>query len=404
MPVGAPTLASPLPPELLDLARQLLARLPELASELAALLSEKEEFYRRVNVTAPDELRKVCEVNLRNAFTAFIEGRDASVEAVRKTGLAQAKQGIPLSAVLRAFRIAGTFTYETLMERAIPPGIITPEQLLPVSTTVWRIIDSYSAVITAAYSEFEAHSARYDEKARLGLIDGLLDGRFTKQAELDDAAKALNLPQAGTFVVVFSDRTPGAERSAALVDPRRWRMVWRSLPEAEIGIVAVERATDLRALREALDSSGHGIGMSPPVSGLRRIPAALRRARIARRCLAAGETGVVGFGDQPLTTLVAGSRELARELAREVLSGVLELPKAEQDVLLKTLHAWYAEGGSAKSTAARLFVHPNTVRYRIRRIQELTKRDLADPRSIAELYASVETARLDPTLGAAADA
>ncbi|CRK61361.1 Regulator of polyketide synthase expression [Alloactinosynnema sp. L-07] len=397
-------MASPLPPELADLVRQLLERLPEFASELAKLLSDNEEFYRRVNLTAPEELRKVCEVNLRNAFSAFIEGRDVSVESAHKTALAQAKAGIPLSAVLRAFRMAGTYTYEVLMERAIPSGILTAEQMLPISNTVWRIIDNYSNVIATAYTEFEADSARYDEKARIALIDGLLDGRFTKQAELDDAAKALRLPPAGPFVVLYADRPTDRMPMGAVVDSRRWRLVWRSLPNAEVGIVAVERATDLRLLREALDTAGHGIGMSPPVSGLRRVPAALRRARIARRCLAPGETGVAGFGDQPLTTLVAGSLELARELARDVLSGVLELPKAEQEVLLRTLHAWYAEGGSAKATAARLFVHPNTVRYRIRRIQDLTKRDLADPRNVAELFAAVETARLDPSLGATTEA
>ncbi|WP_436493561.1 PucR family transcriptional regulator [Actinokineospora sp. HUAS TT18] len=402
--MGAPTLASPLPPELADLVRQLIRRLPEFASELATLLSDNEEFYRRVNLAAPEELRKVCEVNLRNAFTAFLEGRDVSVESAHKTALAQARQGIPLSAVLRAFRMAGTYIYEVLMERALPTGVLTAEQMLPISNTVWRIIDNYSSVIATAYTEFEADSARYDEKARLGLIDGLLDGRFTKQSELDDAAKALRLPGTGTFVVVVADRVADRLPTGAIVDARRWRLVWRSLPNAEVGIVAVERATDLKQLRDALEAAGLGIGMSPPVSGLRRIPAALRRARIARRCLAPGETGVAGFGDQPLTTLVAGGLELARELAREVLAGVLELPKAEQEVLLRTLHAWYAEGGSAKATSARLFVHPNTVRYRIRRIQDLTKRDLADPRSVAELYAAVETARLDPTLGGPAEA
>ncbi|MFC7612772.1 PucR family transcriptional regulator [Actinokineospora soli] len=154
------------------------------------------------------------------------------------------------------------------------------------------------------------------------------------------------------------------------------------------------RAVDLRGLRHTLDRLAAGVGMSPPVSGLNLLPAALRRAQIARRCLAPGEHGAAAFGDRPLTTLVAGATKLARELARDVLADLLTLPSAEREVLLKTLQVWFAEHGSAKDAAERLFVHPNTVRYRIRRIQELTKRDLADPRGAAELYMAIETQRL----------
>lgn len=381
--MGALKIMSPLPPELLELARTQVARLPELAAELAELLSAEEEFYRHVNATAPEELRKVCEVNLRHAFTALIDGSEINLDGVRKTSRAQAERGIPLPAVLRAFRLAGTFTYEALM------GTTPPGQLLPVSSTVWRVVDFYSDAITAAYRDLDADSACRTERARLAAISGLVDGRFTTQSELDGAATLLDLPPTGRFVVLFVDR-------GAALDPTRWRAVWHSTPEAEIGIVAVEPNTDPHAVRQELASLPHGIGMSPPVTGLRGIPAAARRARIAHRCLTPGATGVAVFGDRPLTALVAGAGELAAELADAVLADLRTLPPAEQDVLLKTLRTWYDEGGSAKATAERLFVHPNTVRYRVRRVQELTGRDLADPRGAAELYAAVESVRLNP--------
>ncbi|MFC5287015.1 PucR family transcriptional regulator [Actinokineospora guangxiensis] len=390
--MGAPTIMSPLPPELAEVAKGQLGQLQALADELASVLRDKEEFYRRIDESAPAELRKVCEVNLRNAFHAFIEARDVDLECARKTARAQARLGIPLPAVLRAFRIAGTFSYEAIVERAIPPGTITPEQLLPVSNTIWRIIDAYSEAIATAYTEVTADSAHYDEKARSALVDGLLEGRFTRQAEFDEAARGLGLPPSGPFVVLVSD--PGDPGPSTVLDPARWRAVWRSTPEAEVGVVVVARAVDLRGLRQSLDRLAAGVGMSPPVSGLNLLPAALRRAHIARRCLAAGEHGVVAFADRPLTTLVAGAGTLARELTRDILADLLTLPAAERDVLLKTLQVWFAEQGSAKDAAERLFVHPNTVRYRIRRIQELTKRDLTDPRAAAELYLAIETHRL----------
>ncbi|SES09387.1 PucR family transcriptional regulator [Actinokineospora terrae] len=370
--MAAPTTRSPLPPELRDLAKAQLARVAELADELAEELTEKEASYRRVNEVTPAELRKVCEVNLRHAFTAFIEGSEVALDAARKTGRAQAMQGIPLSAVLRAFRIAGTFTYEALMERAIPPGLLTPEQLLPISATVWRIIDSYSDAIATAYSDFAADSARHDRDA---VAEALLEGRLSRDYEYEEAARALGLPANGQFVVAV-----GANGL-----PSHWRYVAHSL-----GTILLVPRGDLTPVRQTLSGA---VGVSPVVS-LRHLPWAVQRARIALRCLAPGENGVVVFGDRAVTSLVAGSPKLAVELSRMVLGGLLALPASERDVLIRTLVAWFEVAGSAKEAAELLFVHPNTVRYRIRRVQELTGRDPARPRDGAELLLAVEAARL----------
>ena len=338
----------------------------------------------------------MCEVNLGRAFDAFVEARAVDLEMVRKTGRAQARLGIPLSAVLRAFRIAGTFAYENIIDHVAPPRMLTPEQLLPVNAMVWQIIDSFSDVIADAYTEVATESARYDEKARLAVVDGLLEGRYTKPEEFEDAARVLQLPASGPFVVVHADTGDAdpAQVPSHAVALGKLRSVWRRLPDGEVGVVAVGRTTDLRALRQALERTDSAVGISPPVSGLPLIPAALSRARIARACLAPGETGVIGFGERPVSTLVAGAPKLARELANDVLAELLALPAAERDVLLCTLHAWFADHGSARDAAERLFVHPNTVRYRIRRVQELTGRDLGDPKGIAELYLAVESVRL----------
>lgn len=383
----------PLPAELVEIVRGQLHRLPELADQLARLLGEKDEFYRRLDASSPRELRKVCEVNLGRAFDAFIEARAVDLETVRKTGRAQARLGIPLSAVLRAFRLAGTFAYEGIIDRVAPPRVLTPEQLIPVNAMVWQIIDSFSDVIADAYTEVATESARYDEKARLTVVDALIEGRFTKPEEFEDAARVLGLPTTGPFVVVYADPDDDSVPSR-VVGTGKLRSVWRRLPDGEVGVVAVGRTADLRALRQALEGTASAVGISPPVSGLPLVPAALSRARIARACLATGETGVVGFGERPVSTLVAGAPKLARELAGDMLADLLALPVAERDVLLCTLHAWFAEHGSARDAAERLFVHPNTVRYRIRRVQELTGRDLGDPRGIAELYLAVESVRL----------
>ena len=73
-----------------------------------------------------------------------------------------------------------------------------------------------------------------------------------------------------------------------------------------------------------------------------------------------------------------------------------ELAADERTVLIDTFEAWLDAGGSANDTAARIFCHPNTVRHRLRRIEELTGRSLSRPRDLAELCLAFEVDRQLP--------
>lgn len=388
--MGTEALVTPAPPEQRELLQRMLTQLPEFADRLARLLSEQDDFYRQVEKAAPDELRQVCRANLKRALTAFADGRELPLDAARKTGLAQARQGIPLPAVLRAFRIGGMFVYEALLGLA-GPGFISATQTAAMSSTVWRTIDLYSAALTTAYDEVAAQPPA----GRRELLEDLLQGRLADPAELEDVAAELDLPSPGIFVAVVTEAVDPDWHNTLepLLRARRWRSLWRDSGEA--GIVVIDRVEDVRRVRDVLTSLPLAVGMSKPFSGLREIPDALHRARVARLSLPAGTAGVTVYGDSPVTTLVAGATSMTRELVRATLSGVLALPPAEQKVLLGTLAAWFSGHGSAKAAADQLFVHPNTVRYRLRRLQELTGRDLSDPADVGELYVALASVRLD---------
>jgi hypothetical protein len=68
--------------------------------------------------------------------------------------------------------------------------------------------------------------------------------------------------------------------------------------------------------------------------------------------------------------------------------------------LLTTLEAFLESGGALEACARSLFVHPNTVRYRLRRVTELTGLRPTDPRDALVLRIAVLAARLHPLDGA----
>ena len=64
-------------------------------------------------------------------------------------------------------------------------------------------------------------------------------------------------------------------------------------------------------------------------------------------------------------------------------------PQSTGELILDTVRTWFGNGGSVAETARAMFVHPNTVRNRLRRLESLTLRSLSDPRHAAELYLAV---------------
>ena len=133
----------------------------------------------------------------------------------------------------------------------------------------------------------------------------------------------------------------------------------------------------------------------------RSSPTCSRPAR-SRAAAAAGLLAAPAWPDAPRPVLaddLLPERALAGdELARERLVEEIYRPlQSTGSALLETLTAYLEQTSSLEATARVLFVHPNTVRYRLRRVTEVSGYAPADPRSAFTL-------RIALTLGRLADA
>jgi hypothetical protein len=169
---------------------------------------------------------------------------------------------------------------------------------------------------------------------------------------------------------------------------------------------AHEFADRLREMRPVFEADRSRlrltVGVSAPASGVAALPGALHEADSARRLAALRSSpGGSGSGSLPSGDLAVsgGSAALAVVTSDEVASHELLLASVPGSVLrsfrqrllgpvvaydeqhhaelLPTLREFLACSGSWNACAARMYVHVNTVRYRIRRIEELTGRDLS---------------------------
>ena len=124
------------------------------------------------------------------------------------------------------------------------------------------------------------------------------------------------------------------------------------------------------------------VGISAPAAGAAALSGALHEAGSARRlAVLRGQTALsVATSDEVashelLLATVSGS--VLRSFRERMLGPLLAYDQRHKAELLPTLREFLACSGSWNACAARMYVHVNTVRYRIRRIEELTGRDLS---------------------------
>ena len=124
------------------------------------------------------------------------------------------------------------------------------------------------------------------------------------------------------------------------------------------------------------------VGISAPAEGVAALSGALHEAGSARRLAALRGTTAVSVvtsdevaSHELLLATVPGS--VLRSFRQRMLGPLISYDEQHRAELLPTLREFLACSGSWNSCAAKMYVHVNTVRYRIRRIEELTGRDLS---------------------------
>lgn len=89
--------------------------------------------------------------------------------------------------------------------------------------------------------------------------------------------------------------------------------------------------------------------------------------------------------------LVAGADPPSVELARLLLAPLLREDGERQSDLIATLRAYYVCGMRVDRTADKLFLHRNSVRYRLDRVRALLRMDVDEPSAIAALSIALKS-------------
>ncbi len=195
------------------------------------------------------------------------------------------------------------------------------------------------------------------------------------------AEGALAAPLGDEIVVLVPAPDDAAPDGTAPDDPARDD----AAPEGTIPAAHLFAAR-IRAARPAFESDRSRVrvtvGVSAPAEGVTALAGALHEAGSARRLAALRSTAALSVvtsdevaSHELLLATVPGS--VLRSFRDRLLGPLLAYDDRHRAELLPTLREFLACSGSWNACAAKMYVHVNTVRYRIRRIEELTGRDLS---------------------------
>jgi hypothetical protein len=248
------------------------------------------------------------------------------------------------------------------------------------------------------YARAAESRGTWDTRLQALLVDAVLRGDAPD--DLTSRAAALGWDDR-TPIAVAVGRSPGGDAAAVLYTVHR---LARRLGIEVLGgvqssrIVLVLGAVDdpLAATEKLISGFGDGpVVVGPALPTLGEASESARAALAGFRAAPAWPAAPrpVAAADLLPERALAGDAAARRALRQDVFGALV---KASGE-LLETLDALYAAGGVLESAARHLYVHPNTVRYRLRRVGEVTGLNPLQPRDAFTLRIALTLGRLDPS-------
>lgn len=367
------------------------AVLPRMAERsVAAIIAEvpayTDPFQGRMGQNIENAVRTSIGVFLRLATRGEDSDPATSLSAALggayELGRGEARSGRTIDALLAAFRVGARVAWQELSATAVAAGV-SAGVIARFAEMVFAYIDELSAASVSGHADELATAGRVRQRHLDRLTRQLLAGAGADELQSSAETAAWSPPETLTAVLL-----PAAEisRLATLLNtealfatddlpgldgPESWSVVL--VPDADEG----RRGALLRVL------AGRRAVVGPARPWL-LTHASYRRALRGRHLPAAGDGAV--DTDQHLVELVLGAdRDAAADLRRRALAPLASLGPKTVDRLAETLRSWLLHQGRRDAVAAELFVHPQTVRYRMTQIRQAYGERLSDPRTILEL-------------------
>jgi hypothetical protein len=370
-----------------SLAALIEPELPALRDEILAVIAEQVPEYAR---PLEGNFGRGLRLGVDEALGQFARlvadpdrGRAQSSEVYRGLGRGEMREGRSLDSLQAAYRVGARVAWRRLSGVGLAAGL-SPEGLCLLADAIFAYIDELSADSVEGYAQAQQVAAGERERRRRRVLTALLsetlDGDLLRAAALE---AEWELP---------------ASLALLACEPADLDKVTRRLPVDalagtfdELGCIVVRDPDGpgrRSELKRACEGRSAALGPTQPVE---RARPSWERARSALAAIRAGalEPELCVVAEHLAELAFFEAREPLRELRARCLAPLAELTPTAGDRMTETLKAYLDHRGNAPAMAEALHVHPQTVRYRLKKLRDLFGATLDDPQARFELETAV---------------
>jgi hypothetical protein len=362
-----------------DFAIAMRPRLPDAEQAISAAVGENTG-----TAAAGEKFQRDVRTAVKVALDRFVDlaGTDepALPPRIREVfvglGAAEARENRGPETVLASLRIAARLLLREATLALSEQRPVSVAEVIDLADATSAFIDELATACTDGLARQLREQAGEGDRRRRQVADLLLAGGSPPEV-VREAAAGIGWPAVDGIVPVLLP--PDQARDA------RFRfgadgVVAERGRDAVLLLRAGSRA-DRAVLAEALHGRDAVVG---PALSWTEVPQAVRLAERTAELITVGPEPV--FVDDHFAALaLRGEPGALAVLTARRLAPLAGLRDSQREAFLVTLSSWLRHWGSRTAVAAELFVHPQTVSYRLNRMRELLGDDLDDPRTRFEL-------------------
>ena len=360
-----------------QLAAIMRPELPDLAREIIAEIRDKiPEYARPMDGPYGHSLR----VGVQQALTSFFDSvADPSApherrdQVCRTLGQYEAREGRSLDSLQAAYRIGVHVGWRRVMDvglRCAAPSAV----MSWLADAMLAYMDELASLSLQGYLEAKSRSEHSQQEWRRRLLRLILERPPAPARAIAELAELISWPVPGQVTMIALEPPVGcapelpADALADLTGSQPHLLLPGRVPPDHDAVLAVTLAGGRCA-----------VGLPVPVTD------AGHSLRWARKALSLGRAGILGDSqvicceDHLVDLWLLADGPLLDQLARRRLGPLAGLGPVQRQRLTETFSVWLETRGSAPTMARRLRVHPQTVRYRMRKLEAMLDGQLSDP-------------------------
>ena len=375
------------------MAATLRGRLPVVAERtVSAITAEVPDYSGALTGAMRAKIENAVRIAL-GTFLQLIEGTQAfdpstplapALEAAYALGSGEARSGRSMDALLAAYRVGARVAWREVSTTTVRSGLAA-ETVAEFAELMFAYIDELSAASVAGHADELASAGRMRRRSLERLTQQLLAGE--PEESLRRSAERADWPPPQTLTVVLLPRRH-LRAVLALLSPYTLESgedLPGMNPVEELAVLLVPDMHGGRRRQLTRLLHGHRAVLGP-ARPWHRVAASYQRAtRALALDLGEADAGPVDTECHLATLLLSMDPEALADLRAQALAPLAALPPATAQRLAETLRSWLLHQGRRDEVAADLFVHPQTVRYRMGKLRELFGDRLHDPATVLDL-------------------